>query len=194
MTDIFLKILESPKEIEAVEELQRQIWSGSETDVVPAHMLLAAIHAGGLIIGAFLQNQTDIEPSGFDQNRTGSEPLSSSSTQLTMIGFVFGFPGLYLTADGPRLKHHSHMLGVLPDHRDKGAGFKVETSSMADGPEPRIGPDHMDLRPASQPKCLSEYHPSGSGLQYLFARILWRDARWAERRQSIRSVPGRLVG
>jgi predicted GNAT superfamily acetyltransferase len=36
---------------------------------------------------------------------------------------VFGFPGIYETPDGPRLKHCSHMLGVDPDYRDQGIGF-----------------------------------------------------------------------
>ncbi|MFT3891820.1 MAG: hypothetical protein QM730_09330 [Anaerolineales bacterium] len=63
-----IKLLESPEEMNAVEELQLVVWPGSEMDVVPAHMLITAVHNGGIVAGAFVENQ--------------------------MIGFVFGFPGL----------------------------------------------------------------------------------------------------
>ncbi|MBV6397594.1 MAG: hypothetical protein HFACDABA_03208 [Anaerolineales bacterium] len=95
-----IRILETPDEMSAVEELQRRVWPGSETDVVPAHMLITAIHAGGLILGAI----------------EGGE----------LIGFLFGFPGLEFVPDGPRAKHCSHMLGVLEPHRDSGIGFELK--------------------------------------------------------------------
>ena len=95
-----IKIIDSPEEMTAVEELQRAVWPGSETDVVPAHMFIAAIHNGGLVIGAYVDNQ--------------------------LIGFVFGFPGLDSTPDGPRPKHCSHMMGIHPQHRDSGVGFVLK--------------------------------------------------------------------
>lgn len=103
-----LRILETPEDLELVEDLQRKVWPGSETDVVPQHMLRAAVHGGGLVIGAF---------SGKLANPDGHQPL---------VGFVFGFPGIYETPDGPRLKHCSHMLGVDPDYRDQGIGFLLK--------------------------------------------------------------------
>ena len=84
----------------AVEALQRAVWPGSETDVVPAHLLITALHNGGLVIGAFSEDQ--------------------------IIGFVFGFPGIEFTPDGPRPKHCSHMMGIHPDHRDAGVGFALK--------------------------------------------------------------------
>ncbi len=96
-----LRILETPEEMELIEELQRHIWPGNETEIVPSHIMLTAIHNGGLVIGAF--NDVD-----------------------NLVGFVFGFPGLYLTPDGPRPKHCSHMLGVLPEYRDYGVGFSLK--------------------------------------------------------------------
>ncbi len=101
-----LRILETPEDMELVEELQRHVWAGNETEIVPAHILLTAIHNGGLAIGAF-----DGDPDAPAQK---------------MVGFVFGFPGLYFTPDGPRPKHCSHMLGVLPEHRDLGLGFALK--------------------------------------------------------------------
>ncbi|MEW5939506.1 MAG: hypothetical protein AB1750_07585 [Chloroflexota bacterium] len=95
-----IRLLESPAEMAAVEELQRQVWPGSETDVVPAHMLITAIHAGGLVLGAFENDQ--------------------------LVGFLFGFPGIESLPDGPRAKHCSHMMGILESHRDSGVGFALK--------------------------------------------------------------------
>lgn len=95
-----IRLIETPEEMAAVEELQRVVWPGSETDVVPAHMLITAVHNGGLVLGAFAEGQ--------------------------LVGFVFGFPGLEATPDGPRAKHCSHMMGIHPDHRDSGLGFALK--------------------------------------------------------------------
>jgi predicted GNAT superfamily acetyltransferase len=84
----------------AVEALQRLVWPGSETDVVPAHMLITAVHNGGLVVGAFADEQ--------------------------LVGFVFGFPGIEFTPDGPRPKHCSHMMGIHPGQRDSGIGFALK--------------------------------------------------------------------
>jgi predicted GNAT superfamily acetyltransferase len=99
-----LRILEKPDEIGAIEELQAIIWPGDAREIVPTHLLLGAVHSGGLVIGAY--------------DMQGDEPV--------LAGFVFGFLGLYETPDGPRLKHHSHMLGVHPDYRDQGLGFALK--------------------------------------------------------------------
>lgn len=107
MADWFLKILESPEEMRAVEDLQRVVWPGSEVEIVPGHLLIAAVHNRGLVIGAFLPSQ-------------GGETVEK------IIGFVFGFIGLYYTPDGPRPMHHSHMMGVLPEYRNSGIGFALK--------------------------------------------------------------------
>jgi predicted GNAT superfamily acetyltransferase len=100
MSPPVIKILESPEEMTAIEDLQRAVWPGSETDVVPAHMLITAIHNGGLVAGAFRDDR--------------------------LIGFVFGFPGIEFTPDGPRPKHCSHMMGIHPEYRDSGIGFALK--------------------------------------------------------------------
>ena len=100
MSPPVIKILESPEEMTAIEDLQRSVWPGSETDVVPAHMLITAIHNGGLVAGAFRDDR--------------------------LIGFVFGFPGIEFTPDGPRPKHCSHMMGIHPEYRDSGIGFALK--------------------------------------------------------------------
>jgi predicted GNAT superfamily acetyltransferase len=100
MSAAVIKILETPEDMTAIEALQRAVWPRSETDVVPAHLLITAIHNGGLVIGAFLNDQ--------------------------LVGFVFGFPGIEFTPDGPRPKHCSHMMGIHPDRRDSGIGFALK--------------------------------------------------------------------
>ncbi len=100
MTNPIIRIIETPEDILLVEQLQRTVWPGSETDVVPLHMLITAVHNGGLVIGAFDGNN--------------------------LIGALFGFPGLETTPDGPRPKHCSHMMGIHPNYRDKGLGFLLK--------------------------------------------------------------------
>jgi predicted GNAT superfamily acetyltransferase len=95
-----IRLLETPEEMTAVEELQRAVWPGSETEIVPAHLLITTVHNGGLVMGAFDGDQ--------------------------LVGFIFGFPGLESLPDGPHPKHCSHMLGVLPAHRDSGLGFALK--------------------------------------------------------------------
>ncbi|HRQ22779.1 MAG TPA: GNAT family N-acetyltransferase [Anaerolineales bacterium] len=100
MTKFTIRLIETPEDMRLVEQIQREVWPNSETDVVPLHMLVTAVHNGGLVLGAFIEER--------------------------IIGFIFGFPGLEETPDGPRAKHCSHMLGIHPDHRDGGIGFALK--------------------------------------------------------------------
>lgn len=101
---ISIRPLETPDDFHALEALQRTVWPGTETDVVPLHLLTTAAHNGGLVLGAF------------DGSR--------------LVGFVFGFLGTD-EADPTRpamtrLKHCSHMLGVLPEYRDQHVGYRLK--------------------------------------------------------------------
>jgi predicted GNAT superfamily acetyltransferase len=100
MTEWIIHVIETPEEMTAVEDLQRLVWPGPDIAVVPKDMLLAAVHNGGLAIGAFVGDD--------------------------LVGVSFGFPGFYTTPDGPRLKHHSHLLAVHPLWRSKGIGFALK--------------------------------------------------------------------
>ena len=97
-----IRILETPDEMEATEVVSRQVWPGSETDIVPAHLLVTLAHNGGVIIGAFDDR---------DQ----------------LVGYTFGFPGLEDINDVARgLKFCSHQLGVLPELQGSGLGFRLK--------------------------------------------------------------------
>lgn len=80
-----------------IERLQREVWGMPDIEVVPTHMLVGIVMAGGVAIGAF-------DESG------------------EMVGFVFGLPGV---KDG-KLIHHSHMLGVKPGLRSGGIGYQLK--------------------------------------------------------------------
>src|SRR5512142_3226372 len=95
-----IKVLESPDDMASVEALQRVVWPGSDIEIVPTHLLITAVHNGGLVIGAYDNDE--------------------------LVGFVFGFPGIESTPDGPRPKHCSHMLGIRPDQRAAGIGFALK--------------------------------------------------------------------
>jgi predicted GNAT superfamily acetyltransferase len=100
MADFTIRILETPAEMTLVEDLQRDVWPGSETDIVPAHLLIANVHNGGVVIGAFVADE--------------------------LAGMVFGVPAFDETPDGPRPRHHSHMMGVREAYRSTGIGFALK--------------------------------------------------------------------
>ena len=64
---ITIRPVESLDDMLQVEELQRVVWPGNETEIIPLHMLQSVAHNGGVLLGAF------------DGER--------------MVGFVFGFLG-----------------------------------------------------------------------------------------------------
>ncbi|KAA3648017.1 MAG: GNAT family N-acetyltransferase [Chloroflexi bacterium] len=97
---IAIRILDKPGEIEAVEDLQLQIWPGSEIDVVPMHMLLTVAQNGGLLLGAY------------DEDK--------------LVGFVYGFLAMGEHEGKPQIKHCSHQLGVLPEYRGANIGFQLK--------------------------------------------------------------------
>ncbi len=97
-----IRFLETPEEMTQVEAIQRAVWPGSETDIVPDHLLLTIAHNGGAVLGAYHQE------SG------------------RMAGFVYGFPCMQETPQGWQLKHCSHQLGVHPDFRNYGLSFYLK--------------------------------------------------------------------
>ena len=93
-----IRILETHEDMKAVNGLQLEVWG--DEGIVPLHLLITIAHNGGLVLGAFVETR--------------------------LVGFVFGFPGLVDSPNGPRTKHCSHMLGVCPDCRSQGVGFALK--------------------------------------------------------------------
>jgi predicted GNAT superfamily acetyltransferase len=77
--------------------LQRTIWGWDDLDVLPVRFFVVARHVGGQILGAF--------------------------DHRYLCGFCLAIPGV--TADGS-VYLHSHMLGVLPEYRNVGAGLLLK--------------------------------------------------------------------
>ena len=100
-----IRPLESSQDYRACEEIQRLVWGPGDAEVVPLNMLAAVTRNGGIMLGAFEDE--------------------------TLVGFVFGFLGTS-NRFGPeapatvKLKHHSHMLAVLPEWRDRGVGYALK--------------------------------------------------------------------
>ena len=106
MTRVVIKPLTSPQEMEQAEALQRAVWPGSETDIVPAHLLLTVASNGGLVMGA----------------KAGDE----------LVGYVMGFLGTDQESPdrvaSARLKHCSHQVGVDPEYRGKGLAVALKSA------------------------------------------------------------------
>lgn len=93
---IVLRDITEHSELKAVEELQTQIWGCSDREIFPSLALIPIIEIGGVLIGAFDEND--------------------------LVGFVLGFPGI---EDG-RLILHSDMLGVMPQYRSHRLGYRLK--------------------------------------------------------------------
>jgi predicted GNAT superfamily acetyltransferase len=87
----------------ALEQLQRETWHKDDVMIVPDHLLITAHKNGGLVLGAF-------------------EVLPERESER-LVGFAFGFVGL--TPDG-RVKHCSHMAGVLPACQNQNVGYRLK--------------------------------------------------------------------
>jgi predicted GNAT superfamily acetyltransferase len=94
--DLRIAMCESVAECHACEDLQAAVWGGGEREIIPYDILRAIGHAGGTVLGAW------------DDARIVGMALS----------FVaWGAEGAY---------HHSHLLGVLPEYRRWGVGWRLK--------------------------------------------------------------------
>jgi len=83
--------------------LQRMIWGWEDLDILPVRFFVVASDIGGQVLGAFDDN--------------------------FLCGFCVAIPGVR-AAQRPYL--HSHMLGVLPEYRDSGAGRMLKLAQRED--------------------------------------------------------------
>ncbi len=104
ISDIVIRPLQDIDECRAAENLQGAVWPGDDILIVPAHVLLTAAHNGGVVLGAWDDEE--------------------------LVGFVFGFLGAQQDGDeehlSAALKHCSHMLAVLPTYRNRHIGLNLK--------------------------------------------------------------------
>jgi predicted GNAT superfamily acetyltransferase len=104
--EIEIRPLESIEDMILAETLQWKIWPGSETDIIPAHLSFTIARNGGVILGAFHGDR--------------------------LVGYVIGFIGTDQSSPDrvamARLKHCSHQLGVLPEYRNRGVGYRLKVA------------------------------------------------------------------
>ncbi len=88
-------------------QLQRMIWGWEDMDILPVRFFVVARDIGGQLLGAF---DGDF-----------------------MCGFCVAIPGVKDGAPpGESAYLHSHMLGVLPEYRDAGAGRMLKLAQRED--------------------------------------------------------------
>jgi predicted GNAT superfamily acetyltransferase len=92
-----IRILQTHAEFSAAVELQRVIWGFDPIDLLPVRFFVVASKIGGQVLGAF----------------EGSR----------MVGFCLCIPGIK-PSGFPYL--HSHMLGLLPEYRNRGLGRRMK--------------------------------------------------------------------
>src|SRR5438552_3221225 len=95
--------LTTQPEFKTAVDLQRTIWGFSDLELLPVRLFVVASKIGGQALGAF-----DGE---------------------LMIGFCLAIPGLKAGAKGYL---HSHMLGVLPEYNNRGAGRLLKLAERED--------------------------------------------------------------
>ncbi len=96
MNNVILREIRSMPEFRALLELQQAIWGMSPGEATSPYVMNAAVHNGGVVIGAELEGR--------------------------LIGFCFAFVGW--REEGRLL--WSHMAGVLPEFRNQGIGFQLK--------------------------------------------------------------------
>lgn len=94
---IQIRELKEREEFDEAVDLQRTIWGFSDLESIPVRFFVVASKIGGQICGAF------------DGDR--------------MVAFLLAVPGI---KHGGFNYLHSHMLGVLPDYRDRGLGRQLK--------------------------------------------------------------------
>jgi len=100
---ITVRALSGRHEFADAVNLQRMIWGWEDLDILPVRFFVVANDIGGQVLGAFDDN--------------------------FLCGFCVAIPGVR-TGQGAYL--HSHMLGVLPEYRDSGAGRMLKLAQRED--------------------------------------------------------------
>jgi predicted GNAT superfamily acetyltransferase len=107
---IVIRDIKRIPEMRAVEELQKEVWGCSDRDIVPLMHFIPAIEVGGILVGAF--------------------------DEENLVGFAYGFVG---REDGQSIIH-SDMLAVRPAYRGCNLGYKLKLAQREREPLPGASP------------------------------------------------------
>jgi predicted GNAT superfamily acetyltransferase len=104
---ITVRALSGRHEFADAVHLQRMIWGWEDLDILPVRFFVVASDIGGQVLGAFDDN--------------------------FLCGFCVAIPGVPANEATDRSPYlHSHMLGVLPEYRDSGAGRMLKLAQRED--------------------------------------------------------------
>lgn len=92
-----IRPIESHADIDKIPDIECKVWNAGYIEATPTHLLKSLINNGGLIIGAFDNNEV-------------------------LLGFCYSF----LTIDeNGRIYHYMHSLAVLPAYQGKNIGYQI---------------------------------------------------------------------
>ncbi|MEX2526303.1 MAG: GNAT family N-acetyltransferase [Gemmatimonadota bacterium] len=100
---VSIRLLQEAPEFQACVRLQRLIWGKEFRELVPASLLQVLRRTGGIVAGAWAQEEGD-------------------RAEMRLVGFLVGLPGW---VDGAPV-HWSDMLGVDPAFRGRGIGAALK--------------------------------------------------------------------
>ena len=106
LAPIHIRSLTDLHEFSQCVALEEAIWGYDPADIIPRRVFLLASRIGGQVLGAF------------DSDRPNAAP----------IGFAMALPAY--RNDHPYL--HSHMVGVLPEHRNRGIARALKLAQRDD--------------------------------------------------------------
>ncbi|RLF25167.1 MAG: hypothetical protein DRN15_00485 [Thermoprotei archaeon] len=95
--------LSDPEELKKCERIQAEAWGADDPDVTPYHVLIAAQHTGGVVLGAY-------------------------DERGELVGFVFSFIGVH---DG-KIFLYSHQLAVVPKMQSRGIGYLLKLGQRSE--------------------------------------------------------------
>ena len=116
---ITIKSATTIEECEYIEELIQKCWGRDPLEAIPASFTMAVIKNGGFVQVAY--------------------------ERQAPVGFSYAFNAW--DAKHQQLKVHSHMAGVVSEHRDGGLGTRLKWAQRAAVPRftGRYWADHMDI-------------------------------------------------
>jgi len=144
--------------------LQRMVWGWEDLDILPVRFFVVARDIGGQLLGAF--------------------------DDKFMCGFCVAIPGVHPGAP-PYL--HSHMLGVLPEYRDAGAGRMLKLAQRDDALARGFDLVEWTFDPLELKNRLFQYRKAGRRHSPISSQSLRHHHQQSRRRPAHRSLRCRMV-